>query len=583
MDKVLIVEDSAKLLLPIKMGLQNYSDQYEVLTASDGQEALNILQQGGISVLVTDLYMPKMDGLELLSYMSRSYPRVPCIVMTAFNSLEIKEALDALKVFHFLEKPFDLKDLAGAINDALTNLNEGTAMNGLSVAGFLQLIQMERKTCLIEVISANHDSGRFYFIDGQLFEAETKGLSGDQAAIALIGWENVALRIKSLPSHDIAPRVTMGIKSLILEAARLKDTAPAAAQIPTEVDKKPNIANLLHQAIRRAEYGDHKAAQQILTTMLRSDPKNGKGWLWYARTSAIMKTIQTAVKNAALVAPGDQEIADDSLKIQKAVGLGYQETETVDHCLFCWAPLRQGTVVCYFCRGHQLITAQTFKDHEKTDPNLLELAFRRYTKIVLLNKDNPLVHYHLALTHVNRGNWDEALDQLHRVRNLEPDNQSYSEQLKLLLDHMANFESVSRTELVDAEHEFHEQLVKEENASKRILVAEDSATTRKVIKMTLTNEGFEVIEAKDGIEAITRFNEKLPDLVLLDIMMPGMDGYQVLSVLKKNENFKNIPVIMLTARDSLIDKFKGRLSGSDEYLTKPFKPEELLAKIRKYI
>ena len=115
------------------------------------------------------------------------------------------------------------------------------------------------------------------------------------------------------------------------------------------------------------------------------------------------------------------------------------------------------------------------------------------------------------------------------------------------------------------------------------MVAEDSATTRKVIRMVLTQEGYEVIEAKDGIEAIARFNEVLPNLVLLDIIMPGMDGYQVLSALKKNKNFKNIPVIMLTAKDTLIDKLKGRMSGSNEYLTKPFKPEELMERIQKYI
>jgi twitching motility two-component system response regulator PilG len=583
MNKVLIVEDSAKLLLPIKMGLQNYSDQYEVLTAANGQEALNILQQGGISVLVTDLYMPKLDGLELLSYMSQNHPRVPCIVMTAFSSPDIKEAIDKLKVYHFLEKPFDLKDLVGAINDAMAQFNDGTAMDGLSVAGFLQLIQMEHKTCMVEAISPKHGRGQFYFVEGQLYDAEMQELRADQAVLAMIGWENVALRLKSLPSLDITPKVKMGIKSLILEAARLKDSLSAAGEERKEGGAALTTADLLNQAIRRAEIGDPKAAQQILTTLLRSDSKNGQGWLWYSRTATVMKTIQTAVKNAGLVAPGDQEIAREAQKIHKAVELGYQEAETVGHCLFCWTPLRQGSQVCPFCHGHQLITTQTFKAREEADPILIEQAFQRYTKIALLNKDNTLAHYHLALAHVNLGQWDEALDQLYKVRNLEPDNQSYSEELKLLLDHMANLESVSGEELAEVEEEFHEQLVKADNTSKTILVAEDSATTRKVIKMALTNEGFEVIEAKDGIEAITRFNEVLPNLVLLDIIMPGMDGYQVLAVLKKNKNFKDIPVIMLTAKDSLLDKFKGRMSGSDEYLTKPFKPEELLAKIRKYL
>lgn len=583
MDKVLIAEDSSNLLQPIKMGLQNYRDQFEVVTAGNGQEALNIMEKGGISVLVTDLYMPKLDGLELLSYMSQNHPRIPCIVMTAFGSQEIKEALDQLKVYHFLEKPFDLKDLVRSIKDALTQFNEGTAMDGLSVAGFLQLIQMEQKTCQVEAISAKHGRGQFFFVEGQLYEAEYGDLRADQAALVMIGWENVALRLKSLPSLDVEPKVRMGLKSLILEAARRKDIASASGAGHKEAAPQATSGDLLYQAIRRAEVGEVKEAQQLLTTLLRSDAKNGRGWFWYARTSTLMKTVQTAMRNAGLVAPSDLEIGAEARKINKAVEQGIRESDQVEHCLFCWAPLRVGSPLCYFCQGHQLITPHTFQDHEGADPNHMEKAFQRYTKIVLLHKTNTLAHYHLALTHINLGQWDEALEQLYKTRNLDPDNDTYSQQLKLLLDHMANLESMSTEERVDVEHEFHEQIIKEDNASKTILVAEDSATTRKVIKMTLTNEGFEVIEAKDGIEAITRFNEVVPNLVLLDIIMPGMDGYQVLSVLKKNKNFKDIPVIMLTAKDSLIDKFKGKMSGSDEYLTKPFKPEELLAKIRKYI
>jgi twitching motility two-component system response regulator PilG len=126
-------------------------------------------------------------------------------------------------------------------------------------------------------------------------------------------------------------------------------------------------------------------------------------------------------------------------------------------------------------------------------------------------------------------------------------------------------------------------LASAERLNKVVLAVEDSNTTRKVITVILKNEGFDVIEAKDGIEALARFNEIVPDLVLLDIIMPGMDGYQVLSTLKNNKNFKNIPVIMLTAKDGLIDKMKGKMSGSDEYLTKPLTPEELMTKIRKYL
>ena len=123
----------------------------------------------------------------------------------------------------------------------------------------------------------------------------------------------------------------------------------------------------------------------------------------------------------------------------------------------------------------------------------------------------------------------------------------------------------------------------EETASENtILVVEDSAVTRKVISMTLSQNGYSIIEAKDGLEALAKLNEKKPDLMLLDIIMPGIDGYKVLAIMKKNPEFKDIPVIMLTARDKLFDKIKGKMSGSNEYLTKPFDPDVLTARVAKY-
>ena len=581
MDKILIVEDSHKLLKPIKMGLHNYREQFEVLTATNGQEAIKILKKGYISTLVTDLYMPKMDGLELLSYMSQHHAKVPCIVMTAFGSPEINE-LDKLKVYHFLEKPFDLKDLVNAITDALIQFNKGAPMDGMSVAGFLQLIQMERKTCLLEAISPQRGRGYFYFKEGQLLDAEVDAQRGDQAALTMIAWENTALHLKSLPEGDIEPRVKMGLKSLILEAARLKDHAPASGRNSKNPETRTSADDVLYQAIRRAENGDFKEAQQLLTSLLKNDTRNGKGWLWYGRVSSLMKTAQTALKNAQLVAPTDQEILTEQQKLQKAVEIGFKETDTIEHCAFCWAPIHAGDKVCHFCHGHHEISERAFSKNAGSNPILIEQAFQRYTKIVLLNKTNHEAHFRLAMAHVNLGQWDEALDQLYQTRNLESDNTFYQSQLKLLLDHMANIESATDQE---SDHTGDKPKVSPQQAKggRTVLVAEDSATTRKVIRMVLTQEGYEVIEAKDGIEAIARFNEVLPNLVLLDIIMPGMDGYQVLSALKKNKNFKNIPVIMLTAKDTLIDKLKGRMSGSNEYLTKPFKPEELMERIQKYI
>jgi len=117
----------------------------------------------------------------------------------------------------------------------------------------------------------------------------------------------------------------------------------------------------------------------------------------------------------------------------------------------------------------------------------------------------------------------------------------------------------------------------------KVLVVEDSTVSRKVITSTLSKKGYQILEAEDGFQALAQLSNEAPDLVLLDLVLPGMDGYKVLAHMKKKESFVNIPVIILTAKDTLFDKLRGKMSGSDEYLTKPFSPTELLAKVEKYL
>ena len=117
---------------------------------------------------------------------------------------------------------------------------------------------------------------------------------------------------------------------------------------------------------------------------------------------------------------------------------------------------------------------------------------------------------------------------------------------------------------------------------KKILVVEDSSTQRKIICKMLVQSGYRILEAKDGYEALSIAELEEPDLILLDIIMPGIDGYEVMSQMKGLSGLENVPIIMLTSRDKLIDKMRGKISGTNEYLTKPFKSKELIEKIKKY-
>ncbi len=116
----------------------------------------------------------------------------------------------------------------------------------------------------------------------------------------------------------------------------------------------------------------------------------------------------------------------------------------------------------------------------------------------------------------------------------------------------------------------------------RVMVIDDSSTIRRSAEKMLQQEGCEVVTAENGFEALPLIVRSRPQLIFVDIMMPRLDGYQTCAIIKNNEEFKTTPVIMLTSKDGLFDKARGRVVGSDQYLTKPFTRDEILGAVRQY-
>ena len=113
----------------------------------------------------------------------------------------------------------------------------------------------------------------------------------------------------------------------------------------------------------------------------------------------------------------------------------------------------------------------------------------------------------------------------------------------------------------------------------KILVVDDSKTIRRTAETLLTKEGCQVFTAIDGFDALSKIADHQPDLIFVDIMMPRLDGYETCSLIKHNKVFKETPVIMLSSKDGLFDRARGRIVGSEQYLTKPFTKDELLGAI----
>ncbi|MDZ4140702.1 MAG: response regulator [Methylotenera sp.] len=116
----------------------------------------------------------------------------------------------------------------------------------------------------------------------------------------------------------------------------------------------------------------------------------------------------------------------------------------------------------------------------------------------------------------------------------------------------------------------------------KVMVIDDSNTIRRSAEIFLKNAGCQVILAEDGFDALAKISNEHPDIIFVDIMMPRLDGYQTCSLIKRNARYKSTPVIMLSSKDGLFDRARGRMVGSDQYLTKPFTQETLIDAVQTY-
>jgi twitching motility two-component system response regulator PilG len=144
----------------------------------------------------------------------------------------------------------------------------------------------------------------------------------------------------------------------------------------------------------------------------------------------------------------------------------------------------------------------------------------------------------------------------------------------------------SETEQLDVSHEDsegHQDKQPKGAGNLKVMIIDDSKTIRRTAETLLKKEGCEVVTATDGFEALAKIADEKPDIIFVDIMMPRLDGYQTCALIKNNQVFKDTPVVMLSSKDGLFDRARGRIVGSDQYLTKPFTKDELLGAIRQHV
>lgn len=266
----------------------------------------------------------------------------------------------------------------------------------------------------------------------------------------------------------------------------------------------------------------------------------------------------------------EPENSDEEVSTKAETSVEKPQAE-MKNCPFCEMRNDAQAFVCASCRS--LLTLSDMEmilAYNEADQNVLREAVEHMEVDDIqrgLESDELVM---LAIGHINLKNLRKGLDALQRASKLEPNN--------VLIEAQAHSLAIRLAE-IEEKDSIHSSQPKD----RTIMVVDDSATVRKLISGKLEKCGHIVITAVDGMDAMAKLNDVVPDLILLDITMPRMDGYQVCKLIRNNDSMKGVPVVMISGKDGFFDKVRGRMAGTTGYITKPFGPETLMKMLDTYL
>lgn len=260
---VLIVDDDREMLLSLEEGLSNYQDTFSITTAGDGLRAVEHLKNSTISLVVTDLKMPRMDGFSLLSHIMEHYPEIPVIVITGYSTPDMERLAREGGAIGYIAKPFMIDELAERIITTLRKETEGGTLHSVSSGIFLQLMEMEEKTCTVRLVEkSSGKQGVLFFLDGQVLDARCKSLRGETAAYEIFSWDDVSLSIQnSCPPKE--KRIHRGLRAILLDAMRLKDELTRMGKGSTPGKRPPAPAREKVEKVGSVEKVKHLVEKEM--------------------------------------------------------------------------------------------------------------------------------------------------------------------------------------------------------------------------------------------------------------------------------------------------------------------------------
>ena len=336
-----------------------------------------------------------------------------------------------------------------------------------------------------------------------------------------------------------------------------------------------DIDLMLKEGITAAKAGNKALAYPLLLEATKRDPESELAWLWLAGVSKSPQEAQEYLRKALVINP-DNKRAQAGLKWAEAQvsesvrddpALEATDEEYLWMCPYCQTSSTQEIDECIACGARlTLDDIDALISNSDVDHKRLGQAITQLKNSLAASRDFDNL-YALGIAYLNLSQVETGLTLLKEACSLREDDVDLA---------------VNVAEIASRLHA-RRDIAEEEGKTETIMVVDDSPTICRLVTITLERRGYQVITASDGFEAMAKLNDGLPDMILLDITMPRMDGYQLCKTIKGNPETEPIPVIMLSGKDGFIDKVRSRMVGSDDYITKPFEPAMLLQYVSKYL
>ncbi len=357
---------------------------------------------------------------------------------------------------------------------------------------------------------------------------------------------------------------------------------------------------LFQDGIASAKAGDKVKARELLIELSQIDNTNEVAFLWLATVAKDAEEASRYTRRVLEINPANerakaflQKLEPQMLTAPKASTEPFQNKDNFQialstsgwSCPLCGSMSLKSVSKCPKCRAVVSLSNldEILNNSEVNVPIIRESVRRLEDQCDRLGSDvDYFTLYNLGLGYLNLKRLDEGTRYLQDATKLKQKDEKLKAQVEALLQR-SHGHAIEATQNLKAAEPIVEEEPPTEVPSQAgcfvILAVDDSPTIQKIISMSLTKYGHQVITAGNGLEALNRLKEVVPDVILSDITMPHMDGYQLCKMIRGNSVTRQIPVIMLSGKDGIFDKLRGKMVGATAYITKPFETDKLLQTI----